>query len=145
VSKIGSTFRMPVHVIPSDKSHSEEIDEVRNYFTNEVKGVELFSIIKSDIWKFKFSGTPYFFQIPSDGLLTRISFFNDVTRKKFSTEELLESEKVPDSVKKIVSWNIEIFSRTFKRLNVGWAIKENIGIGIVNPKGLAKLNVKKDK
>lgn len=129
---------------PEKKYNPTEIDEIRNYFTNNAQGVELFSIIQSDIWEFRFSNTPFFFRIPSNGTLVRIKFFNDVTGTKYTVEEMLEAGEVPESVKKIITWNMDIFSRTFARKNFGWTVTENIGVGIYNPRGLVKLNVEKD-
>lgn len=119
------------------------IDKLRNEFLNEVEGIELFSMQAGNVWEFRFIDTPFFFNIRSFNF-KRIIIFNDKTGEKWTVEEALSSDNVYESVKKIIMYNIELFSFIMASNQLGWAVYENIGIGVLNPKGVTHGSIKKD-
>lgn len=120
---------------------SMEIDEIRNYFVNEVDSVELLSIDNDDIWIFRFIGENICFKIDND--IREFIFYNAHSQNTWTTEEILMDPNIVFKVKNIIAHNLDIFSKKFHR-KITWTIKESIGVGIVNSRGLSKLNVGKN-
>lgn len=129
--------RIPVRTeltVINTSDRREEAEERKRVIIATFKDFPNIKCVHADKERYHLNYTKISFEFTINGKM-KLSYTG---RGRITPEEILELEEVPKWAKRFVAYHLDAFTKS-----IGWYVQENIGIGIVNTKGLAKLNVTK--